>query len=94
MCTSNTIGVDDDLSTIQANVTLRTVSLVFSHSKNLMPSLVAKVAIGSCDLVLWLPQSQREGNGTRSAVKLDLEDIGDVISRQFASLRAIGFHKE
>merc|ERR1712232_395775 len=56
--------------------------------------LAAKVAVCSSHLVLWLTECQRNGNGTRAAVKLNLENVGDVVSCQLASLRAVGLHKE
>merc|ERR1719253_929276 len=73
-------------------------SFAFSHSKNFFAILcvrfTAKVAISSGFLVLWLAKSERNGNGTRPAIKLNLDDVGDVLATQSTLLGAVGLHKE
>merc|ERR1719488_169626 len=54
----------------------------------------AKVAVGSGLLVLWLAEGQGHGNGSRAAVELDLQDVGDVIRSQLAALGAVGLDEE
>merc|ERR1719486_418745 len=72
-------------------------SLAFSHSKLdaiLGVRLAPEVAISSGFLILGLPEYKGHGNGTWAAIKLNLDDIGDVNSCQVALLSAIGLHKE
>merc|ERR1711939_908395 len=54
----------------------------------------AEVAVGSGLLVLWLTEGQGHGNGTWTAVELDLQDVGDVIGSQLAALGAVGLDEE
>merc|ERR1712203_1356558 len=52
----------------------------------------SEVAVCGSLLVLWFPQSQGDCNGTRSAIELNLEDVGDVISSELAAFRSISLH--
>merc|ERR1712232_983254 len=56
--------------------------------------LAAEMAVSSCHLVLWFPQSQALSNGARSAVKLDLKHVGDVIRCKFTALCSIRLNKQ
>merc|ERR1711907_643401 len=56
--------------------------------------LATKVAIGSGFLVLGLPQSKGQSNGTWTAIKGNLDDIGDVIGGEVTLLCAIGLNKD
>ena len=56
--------------------------------------LAAKVAVGSCLLVLGLTQSQGLRDGTRAAIELDLQHLGDVVHVQAALLAAVSLHKQ
>mmetsp|Transcript_76468 Transcript_76468/g.145523 ORF Transcript_76468/g.145523 Transcript_76468/m.145523 type:complete len:214 (+) Transcript_76468:74-715(+) len=53
-----------------------------------------KVAVGSSLLVLWLPEGQNYCNGTRAAIKLHFDDVGDVICCELALLGAVSLHKK
>merc|ERR1711907_261681 len=52
------------------------------------------MAVCGCFLIFRLPESQGHSDGTRSAIKLDLDDVGDVICCQYALLSAIGLDKK
>merc|ERR1711939_1063824 len=54
----------------------------------------AEVAVGGGLLVLWLTEDQGHGNGTWTAVELDLQDVSDVIGSQLAALGAVGLDEE
>merc|ERR1712176_1334091 len=56
--------------------------------------LAAKMAISRGLLVLWLAESKRLRNGARAAIKLDLDDVRDVVCRQRSLLRAVGLDEE
>merc|ERR1711907_494059 len=56
--------------------------------------LATEVAIGSGLLVFGLPERKGQSNSTWTAIKGDLDDVGDVISSKVALLRAIGLNKD
>merc|ERR1712054_528479 len=54
----------------------------------------SKVAIGCSLLILWLTQRKGHCNGTRTAIKVNLHDICDVVSCKATLLSAVGLNKE
>merc|ERR1719375_2009625 len=56
--------------------------------------LASKVAVSSSLLVLWLSQCQRHSNASRTAVKVDLDNVCDIVWCQAALLGAICLDKE
>jgi len=56
--------------------------------------LASEVAVGRCLLVLGFAEGQRLRDGTWSAIKGDLDNVGDVICRELALLCSIGLHEQ
>merc|ERR1712070_670021 len=56
--------------------------------------LAAKVAVCCSLLVLWFPQCQGHSNASRTAVEVDLDDIGNVIWGQVALFCAVRLNKQ
>merc|ERR1719410_131846 len=56
--------------------------------------LAPEVAIGRRLLVLWLTESQRLSDGTRTAVESDLDDVGDIVSAQASLFCAISLDEK
>mmetsp|Transcript_69808 Transcript_69808/g.145924 ORF Transcript_69808/g.145924 Transcript_69808/m.145924 type:complete len:433 (-) Transcript_69808:35-1333(-) len=52
------------------------------------------MAVSSSLLILGLTECQRLGNGTRPAVELDLDHVGDVVGGERALLGAVGLHEQ
>mmetsp|Transcript_63424 Transcript_63424/g.115764 ORF Transcript_63424/g.115764 Transcript_63424/m.115764 type:complete len:217 (-) Transcript_63424:47-697(-) len=52
------------------------------------------MAVCSSLLVFGLPEGQGESDSTRPTIKLNLDDLGDVVSRQRSLLSTIGLHEE
>merc|ERR1719172_342853 len=56
--------------------------------------LAAKVAICSSLLILGFAECKGHGNGTWTAIELDLDDVSDVVGCQITLLCTIGLHEE
>ena len=73
----------------RAGAACEAVRRLEEHAAVFDAGMTAEVAIRRGLLVLWLPQGQEDGMRTRTAIELELEDAGDVIGAQLASLGAM-----
>mmetsp|Transcript_10007 Transcript_10007/g.18591 ORF Transcript_10007/g.18591 Transcript_10007/m.18591 type:complete len:449 (-) Transcript_10007:108-1454(-) len=56
--------------------------------------LATEVAICCSLLVLWLPEGKGLGDGSRAAIELDLQHLGDVVHGQGTLLAAVSLHEQ